>query len=173
MNQNEPVARLFLIDSADLLQQSMVKLKNCLVQLSPSQIGWLPHPAGNSIGNLVLHMCGNLKQWTAAGILGQVDARDRDREFASRSDWSSPDLLRHLGEHVEQARQFLESSNAETLRADYVIQGFKVNGLQAINHTTTHFVGHTHQIILLTRIQLGDRYRFAWSPEDGTDQLPI
>ena len=50
------------------------------------------------------------------------------------------------------------------------IQGFETTGLAAIFDSVAHFKGHTQEIVHLTRMQLGDRYRFEWvpsTPEEG------
>jgi len=44
------------------------------------------------------------------------------------------------------------------------IQGFNVTGLAAIFDSVPHFRGHTQEIIGMTRLQLGDAYKFAWTP---------
>ena len=74
---------------------------------------------------------------------------------------------------VDQAKEIFRSASDQQLVETRVIQAFTVSGLNAILHTSSHFVGHTHQIILLTRIQLADAYEFAWTPDQGREQLPI
>ncbi len=173
MSANELLTQLFMDDSAELIRQSLRKLENCLQQLSREQIWWRPHPAANSVGNLILHMCGNLRQWVLAGLGAMPDTRQRDQEFSPDLNWSTDELLQHLRQETSKCLEAFPGYGWKQLAANYTIQGFKVNGLQAINHTVTHFVGHTHQVIYITRLQLGDRYRFAWSPADEQDQLPI
>ena len=173
MNNHASLARTFLDDAGDLLDQSMVKIRNCLQQLSTEQIWWRHHPESNSVGNLVLHISGNLRQWAIAGVGGQTDTRDRDAEFAAAGGKTAEQLLEVVGDTVGEAKQLFQQIGADELLTKFVIQGFEVTGLHAISHTTTHFVGHTHQIIFLTRMQLGDRYRFAWSPDSDRDQVPI
>ena len=173
MSKNRSLATLFLNDSAELLDQSLLKIENCLGQLSVKQIWWRADPEGNSIGNLVLHICGNLRQWSVAGVGGQPDTRDRDDEFSPAHNLTSDQLLQIAKSHIQECKSLMESLEAETLTSEFTIQGFQVNGLQALNHTITHFVGHTHQIICITRMLLGATYQFAWSPKDGREQLPI
>ncbi|MGI9517212.1 MAG: DUF1572 family protein [Pirellulaceae bacterium] len=173
MADNDSVAQTFLDDASDLLDQSVVKIRNCLEQLSDQQIWWRHHPESNSAGNLVLHICGNLRQWAIAGVGGEPEKRDRDSEFAATGGQSGSQLLALTEQTVSEARQVFQMLKADDLLREYVIQGFAVTGLHAISHTTTHFVGHTHQIIFLTRMQLGADYRFAWSPGSDRKQLPI
>ena len=108
-----------------------------------------------------------------AGLTGAADARERDKEFAADVSASKKELLSLAHSTVNEAKTTIATIDEQQLMAIHEIQGFSVTGLKAIFHTTTHFVGHTHQIILLSRIQLGESYKFAWSPEQGRDQLPI
>lgn len=170
---SDSVARLFLNESAELLHQSMIKIRHCLAQLDSGGVGWRPFDGGNSIANLVLHICGNLRQWTLTGIGGEPDLRDRAAEFTA-DDPVSPTELVNLAEMTSNAARSLilglgEGELVERRR----IQGFDVTVLQAIHHTTTHFAGHTHQIILLTRLQLGEKYRFQWTPQADRGSVPI
>lgn len=173
MPNNDSIAQLFVEDCVELIHQSNIKLQNCLQQLSTEQIWWRSHPSTNSVGNLILHICGNLRQWTLAGLAGQPDSRDRDHEFSSEHSMTADQLLEHLQKESDACLAVLPSFGPLELVAEYTIQGFLVNGLQAVNHTVTHFVGHTHQVVYMTRLQLGDDYQFAWSPDDGRDRLPI
>ena len=159
--------------TCDLLDQAMIKLKNCLRQLDGSQLWWRPGENLNSIGNLVLHMCGNLRQWSVAGLTDAEDTRDREAEFSADGGMDSAALLELAQGTVDQAKEVFRSESDQQLVETRVIQGFTVSGLNAILHTSSHFVGHTHQIILLTRIQLADAYEFAWTPDQGREQLPI
>ena len=173
MCENEKLRRLFLTDCTDLIDQSLIKLFNCLEQLETTQIWWRPNPDCNSIGNLVLHVCGNLRQWTVSGIAGLPDTRDREREFAVDHAYDARWLCDHLKSETLDCKSHLQLMNSQLLLSSYCIQGFSVNGLQAVNHTVTHFVGHTHQVVYVTRLILGEKYRFAWSPDDDPGSLPI
>jgi uncharacterized damage-inducible protein DinB len=173
MTQNETLARLFVDDSAELIRQSVSKLQHCLNQLSDEQVWWRPQAGANSIGNLILHVCGNLRQWTICGLGGLPDDRDRQNEFSPNRQLTIPELNSHLRTVCDQCLEWIAGIDVPQLTAEYRIQGFQVNGLQALNHTVTHFVGHTHQVIYITRLQLGDAYQFAWTPESERSSLPI
>ena len=62
---------------------------------------------------------------------------------------------------------FISSSATKKVKPGSIgpaIQGFEVNGWSALLDSTTHFKGHTQEIVCLTRMQLGDDYRFHWQP---------
>ena len=169
----DEITQEFILESVHLLEQSLHKIRHCLKQLDLDQIWWRPEPGLNSIGNLILHLCGNLNQWAVCGIQRLQDERQREQEFSSDQRFSRDDLETMLDRTVEQASQVMQSLSTNTLLEMREIQGFSVSVLGALSHTVPHFVGHTHQIIYLTRLQKGDQYQFDWSPESKQHRVPI
>jgi hypothetical protein len=108
-----------------------------------------------------------------AGIGGQPDVRQRQQEFESRDLIPNAALIGLVSSVVDEAKSVLVGLTGTQLAGRRTIQGFDVTVLQAIHHTTTHFVGHTHQIIYITRLILGNQYRMQWSPDLPRDKLPI
>ena len=159
--------------SADLLDQSMTKIRHCVSQLNENQIWWRPEPSTNSIGNLIQHLTGNLRQWGVVPFTLAADRRDRDSEFQDEERLPSDQLISLLETVVAEAKNQWQHLAAGQLRRKIEIQGFEVTHMHAIVHTSSHFVGHTHQIIQLTRIQLGANYQFHWSPKEEPGELPI
>jgi hypothetical protein len=150
--------------AADELQQAARKIAHCLNQLNEGQVWWRPDDSQNSIGNLILHLCGNLRQWIVSGLGGAHDVRDRPREFSERRSIPKIELLSRLEAVVAEAATVLSGMNpAEWLRVRR-IQGFEVTGVAAIFDTVPHFRGHTQEIIFRTRLLLGDKYQFWWKP---------
>lgn len=156
-----------------LLIAAIEKIEHCLEQLNAEQICARPGPGLNSIANQLAHIAGNLQQWSVAGFGLEPDRRDRDREFA---DWEPSDLRRLNQELImalNEASQVIARLTASQLLHTRNIQGFQVTGLQALSHTVTHLVGHTHQIVQLTRWHLGPGYRFDWSEDGPRDNVPL
>jgi hypothetical protein len=156
--------------AAHELESALERIRHCLAQLNDDQIWWRPQPDLNSIGNLILHLCGNLRQWIVAGIGGAADTRQRPAEFTERGPIPREELLRQLAATVVKAQQACRTVNARQLGEVRRIQGFDVTGLAAIFDSVPHFRGHTQEIVHMTRNQLGPRYQFAWtpaSPEQG------
>lgn len=116
--------------------QHLPRIIRCLKMLSEEQIWWRAHPTSNSAGNLILHLAGNVRQWIISGLEDQPDQRERDKEF---------------GEIGPIPRKL----SAGDLARQYLIQGFRVRGMEAVAHVTEHFAYHTGQIIYLTKLQLG------------------
>lgn len=146
------------------LTTSADRIKHCLGQVSDEQVWWRPSNSMNSIGNLILHLCGNVRQWIVAGIGGEPDVRQRPKEFSERGPISKSELLRRLDETLAAAQAALSRASAQELLRRRVIQGFDVTGVEAIFDAVPHFKGHTQEIIHLTRCMLRDSYQFAWAP---------
>jgi hypothetical protein len=151
-------------EAARELTSAHERIKHCLGQLKDEQVWWRSHPSLNSIGNLLLHLCGNLRQWIVAGLGGAADVRNRPAEFAERGPIPKAELLRRLDQVVGEAKEVLGRLSARQLLEVRRIQGFDVTALAAIFDSIPHFRGHTQEIIHMTRLQLGDAYRFAWKP---------
>ena len=158
--------------AANELTSALGRIKHCLGQLSDEQVWWRSRPSLNSIGNLLLHLCGNVRQWIVAGLGEAADSRDRPAEFAERGPIPKDELLRRLEDVVDEAREVLARLTARQLLEARRIQGFDVTGLAAIFDSVPHFRGHTQEIIHLTRLQLGDAYRFAWTPTTPEQGAP-
>ena len=170
---NSVISEEFSRLSVDLLDQSTVKINHCLGQLSDDQIWWRPQPSMNSIGNLLIHLAGNLKQWGVVPFTLADDHRDRESEFQSEVRREVDDLVQELESLVGAAKDQWQYLSASQLSKTINIQGFGVSRLQAISHASSHFVGHTHQIIQLTRLQLDNDYKFHWTPNEPRGELPI
>jgi uncharacterized damage-inducible protein DinB len=149
---SDQVAQAFLDEARRLIKDEYVpKIERCLEKLSDDQIWWRPNDESNSIGNLLLHICGNARQWIVCGLGGEADLRDRQSEFDQRSG-NRDDLLSLLKNTAEAIDQTLKEFDGSNLLDIYRIQGTEVTALNAIFHVTEHIAMHTGQIILLTKM---------------------
>jgi hypothetical protein len=172
MNPDD-LARTVGHEAANELASALGKINHCLDQLTDEQVWWRSHPSLNSIANLILHLYGNIRQWIVAGLGGAKDLRDRPTEFAERGPIPKDELLGKLDSVVSQAKAVLGKLTARQLLEARCIQGFDVTGLAAIFDSVPHFRGHTQEIIHLTRLQLGDAYKFAWTPTTPEQGAPV
>jgi hypothetical protein len=161
----DDVSGAVLHEASAVLDQCVAKIRHCLDQLSEEQVWWRPHPAMNSIGNLILHLTGNVRQWMVSGLGGSSDVRDRPSEFAERGPISKAKLLAGLEMAVGATREVFRRATAAEMLTPRRIQGFTVTGWGALFDCIPHFKGHTQEIICETRLQLKDAYRFHWQPE--------
>jgi len=150
------VGEAFIAESRRyLVEEYLPKIRRSLEGLTPEDIWWRPNPASNSIGNLVLHLAGNARQWVVAGIGGHPDVRRRQEEFDGEGGMTGADLLRHLEETLGQVAEVLDGLPEESLREERVIQGFRVSVFQALYHVVEHFSMHTGQILYLSKLRSG------------------
>jgi uncharacterized damage-inducible protein DinB len=144
--------RLFLSYSIEKMRQSEGRIQHCLQLLSADQVWWRGAEECNSVANLVLHLCGNVRQWIIASIGGQKDLRQRDSEFAARDDVSIQELRTMLQETVEEAVLTIGRVTPQRLTETVHIQGYEKSVLEAIYHVVEHFSLHTGQILYATKL---------------------
>jgi uncharacterized damage-inducible protein DinB len=110
-----------------------------------------PNETIPSIGNMILHICGNARQWILSGIGGKEDNRDRDQEFLKQENIKKSELVFLLENIKVNLRQTLRDMDPSILEKEMILQGFKVTGFSAIVHVIEHFSYHTGQITTLTK----------------------
>jgi uncharacterized damage-inducible protein DinB len=151
--EENAIARAFIASAAEfLLGDYLPKIERCLEKLTDEQIWWRANEESNSIGNLILHLCGNARQWIISGVGSQPDARNRDAEFEQRGVIPRDQLLTLLRSTLTEVRATLEAVDPATLLERRKIQGNDVVILEAIFHVTEHFSMHAGQIFLLTKL---------------------
>lgn len=170
MSGEMSVGRAYLAEARRTLAKCHERIGHCLGQLDDAQAWWRPREGMNSIANIILHLCGNVRQWVIASVTGAADTRDRPGEFAERGPLSRDELARRLDAVVAEADAVLAAVTDAQLLEPRRVQGFDETVLSALHDSITHFNGHTQEIVSLTRLQLGEAYRFAWvpsTPEQG------
>src|SRR5579863_3070501 len=152
-NQTEIAATFLKFSRNKLLEQYWPRLKKCVEPLSEEQVWWRPNSASNSIGNLVLHLNGNVRQWLVTSFNQFENKRDRPAEFNATGNLSAAELLGRLGQTLEEASAVLTRLTSQDLLATYQIQGYTVTGLAAVYHVVEHFGLHYGQIVYITKMQ--------------------
>lgn len=144
------------------------KVQQCVGLLSDDHLWWRPNAHSNSVGNILLHLCGNLRQWIIHGLGGSEDIRNRPAEFAEKGPIPAHELLNRLQQTLQEVDNTLAAFDASTLLHPRVIQGFEVNGLAAIFHVVEHFGQHLGQISYITKMRCDvDLKYFDLSGERG------
>ena len=143
--------RIFVQFSVKKLTQLSERIQDCLGRLTSDQVWSRGSENENAVGNIVLHLCGNLRQWIGSGIGGKPDIRVRDREFAARGDIDPADLAERLRSGVEEATGIISGVTPERLMEKVKIQNYDVTVLEAVYHVIEHFAQHTGQIIFATK----------------------
>ena len=149
-----------------LMADYFPKIRLALEALSTEDIWWRPNETSNSIGNLILHLAGNARQWVVAGIGGAPDSRRRQEEFEARGGHTGAQLLAHLGSVLDEVDRTLSGLSESELGAERVIQGMEVSVLDALYHVVEHFSTHTGQILFISKLR-SDRDLGFWEVKDG------
>jgi len=146
------LAAIFLEFSRNkLLNQYWPHLRTCVESMTVEQVWWRPNQASNSIGNLILHLNGNVTQWLVASFNKDADLRNRPEEFAAQGGLTAAELLNRLGATIAEAEKVLNRLTTEELLAPYEIQGYHVRGLDAVYQVIEHFGLHYGQIAYITK----------------------
>ena len=135
-----------------LLTDYLPKIEQCVALLNDQQIWWRANPESNSVGNLLLHLSGNVRQWIVVGLGGAADQRDRDAEFAQREIITRAELVQGLRQTLKEVDATLATFDSDRLLERFTIQKSDVSALAALFHVVEHFSMHTGQIILLTKM---------------------
>jgi len=160
-NPDSELAAIFLESSRKtLLDQFWPRLKTCVEPMTVEQVWWRPNEASNSIGNLILHLNGNVTQWLVASFNKGDDRRNRPEEFAAHGGLSAAELLSRLGSTIAEVERVLNRLTVEELLATYEIQGYHVRGLDAVYHAIEHFGLHYGQITYITKSLSGSDLGF-------------
>jgi len=134
------------------IDENTQKLVTCLDELEEAETWKRPNQHSNSVGNIILHLCGNMRQYAISSLGNIKDTRERDKEFSADGGYSKSELLKKLSDTVEQAKNIIKNiSEAELLRKRQV-QGFTHSGIGIIVHVTEHYSYHTGQIIFWTKL---------------------
>jgi uncharacterized damage-inducible protein DinB len=151
----ENVAELFLSFSEERLKLFVSRIVDCLSRLSDEQIWMRGSENENAVGNLVLHLCGNVRQWAGSGVMGLPDIRDRQSEFDARRVRSKQELQTLLETTMSQAIEGIRTLPPSRLAERITVQNTPTTVLQAIYAVVEHFSGHTGQIIFATKMLTG------------------
>jgi uncharacterized damage-inducible protein DinB len=145
----------FLTFSDYKITQLSGRVQDCLGRLSSEQIWARNNDNENSVGNLVLHLCGNVGQWIGSGVGGKPDTRQRDDEFAARGSIQPAELAERLDKTISEAAGIIRNLPCARLSEKTSIQMYDVTLMEAIYHVVEHFSQHTGQIIFATKLLTG------------------
>ena len=156
----ESLGKEFLAAGARTLQDNLKKIRVAVELLSDQEIWAREGDVSNSVGNLLLHLEGNVRQHIISGVGGVRDARNRPLEFAARGGVAKEILLKKLEETVLEAARALENFDPSRLPEKGVIQGNDVVLMDDILHVVEHFSYHAGQIILIAKTLR--QHDFGW-----------
>lgn len=128
------------------------RIEKCLAELSEAELWQRPNAGSNSVGNLLLHLCGNITQYVLSSLGGQADVRLRDAEFAAEGGFSKAELLEKLRKTVAEATETIRSASREEMLRERTVQGFRMSGIAIAVHVCEHYSYHTGQIAFWVKL---------------------
>jgi len=157
MTTSEAALGRALIDECKrrMFDESQARLLRCLETIDEERLWWRPNESTNSIGNLVLHLCGNIRQWIVAGLGGAPDDRHRSAEFSERGPIPASALRLTLADTMAAARAAIDRVDPGTLLETRRIQGFDETGLSMLVHVVEHVSYHTGQVTWIVKSLTG------------------
>jgi uncharacterized damage-inducible protein DinB len=135
-----------------MYDECLPRIEKCLDQLDDNAIWWRPNENSNSIGNLILHLCGNVRQWIYAGLGKNEDVRNRQVEFDERTIIHKEELRQNLRSAMDMIHPVIANVPVEELLNKRSVQTFEETGLTILIHVTEHFSYHTGQIAYITKM---------------------
>ena len=152
-NQSTTLTTAFIAEiKRRLFEESMVRLKKCLAELTEAQIWYRPNNASNSIGNLVLHLHGNVRQWVVAGLGKNKDIRERQKEFDEQGPIPTEQLLADMKQLMVEVDAILNQVTPNDLLEVRNVQGYQESGLSILVHITEHFSYHVGQMTYIVKM---------------------
>jgi uncharacterized damage-inducible protein DinB len=146
------------------LEQSLQRIRACVEVMREDELWWRPNEKCNAVGNLILHLCGNLSQWILAGVGGELFDRRRAAEFEAREAAGKAELLARLTDVVGRCRGVVAAATREQLIAPRRIQATETDGLGAIFRAVEHLSYHTGQIVFIAKQLAGERTEIEFYP---------
>ncbi len=167
---SEDVAQLFIrATTARFRDEYLPRIERALAGFPDASLWWRPHENTTCIGNLLLHLAGNVRQWICSGVGGASDGRDRAAEFAARDGSDGATLLAALRATVEEACEVIDALDAAALLERRRIQGFDTTVLEAVYHVLEHFGWHAGQITWIAKERLGEQHGIAFYDESAVN----
>ena len=139
-------------DAHKYLDERLEMIRQCLFRLDRDALWARPNPSSNSVGNLVLHLCGNITQYILSALGGKEDLRERELEFTEQPGLDAQALYRRLSEVIDAAKEVIGNRSEAALLQEYQVQGFRMRGTTIVAHVVEHLSYHTGQIAYYTKM---------------------
>lgn len=134
------------------------RLAAALAGLDATAMAYRPNRRSNSIGNLVLHLCGHLQ----AGYLDRAEARDRPGEFLAEGPFD-PAALRALVDRTFRGLDaILQALAPAELAGPQRRDGPEGTLLHSLVYSLAHTTEHVGQVIVLAKAQDPDAVGSLW-----------
>ena len=143
-----------------LMKQYWPRIQRCVSELTNDEIWWRAHENNNSVGNLLIHLTGNLGQFVLSGIGGGQDTRNREREFGERTHVPKEELVRQLESAMMETDRILGQFDPRRLLDHTNLLNRERTFLEVMAIVVEHFALHVGQIIYITKLKTGKELNF-------------
>ena len=135
------------------MEENLQRIELCCDEQDEDKIWFKANEASNSIGNLILHLNGNISQYVISALGGGKDIRNRNSEFKREARIPKNRLLDLHAEIIASAIRIIDVLSEDDLRKEYKVQGFEMDGIEILVHVVEHYSYHTGQIALSTKLE--------------------
>lgn len=142
------------------IDESIRMIEISFAALSEEQVWNKSNKVSNSIANLILHLCGNIRQYIISSLGGNKDVRVRDEEFLINFGFQKVQLIKMLTDTVKEAKMVIEDCSVQELMRKRKVQGFNFSGIGIIIHAVEHLSYHTGQIAFRTKQLIDGEFDF-------------
>jgi len=142
----------FIDQSLKTIEENTTKINACMQHLNEKEIWFRHNEHVNSVGNIVLHLCGNIRQYIISSLGGALDIRERDLEFSTAGGFTNAELTSKWKNTIRDAKTIISDATWENLLRRRIVQGMEYSGIGIVLHVTEHYSYHTGQIIFLTKL---------------------
>lgn len=146
------ISKEIKVNACSRIDENTRMVSKCFSSLKESDIWEKPNEASNSMGNLVVHLCGNITQYILASLGEQPDTRNRDLEFSISEGYNKEELLKMLTVVTQKAKEVILAASDTQLLHIRNVQGFELSGVGITLHVVEHYSYHTGQIAYWTKI---------------------
>jgi uncharacterized damage-inducible protein DinB len=144
--------REFISEAVARLHENTPKIKKCLDELTEDQIWQRPNASTNSIGNMIVHLCGNITQYILSSLGEVADKRERDKEFSIQGGLTKTELFEKLQSTVDHAAKTINDIDRKDMLRIRSVQSYELSAIGIIIHVVEHYSYHTGQIIYWTKL---------------------
>jgi len=128
------------------------QIRECIVQLDEDQLWWRPNETSNSVGNLVLHVCGSTRHYLSRSIGGIDYNRDRPAEFSERGPVPKAQLAAIFDETIAEAAEVLDRFDTARFLDPTGEPSYYLTLFDQLLGISIHLATHTGQIIYVTKL---------------------
>ncbi|MBZ0111398.1 MAG: DUF1572 domain-containing protein [Thermoanaerobaculia bacterium] len=159
----------FPLLAARYVEEYRQKIELAVRRLSEDQVWWRPHPSSNSVGNLLLHLSGNLSMWVLEGLGGIRYERHRSEEFSADRSVTRDDALERFSLTAAKCVGVIELLNEGALHEPVTVQTYEVNRLGVLFHAVEHLSYHTGQILMVCKQLTADSQPLEFYPRHDSE----